>query len=207
MATRQQRDMPATFKSFVHTLNPKMHAVAMRTRPSFVKGALAVAALAVVLPFSDIVLSHCFIALAVVSWGLWGFWGKLALQQSMPATSIFLAEALTGFVVGMILLAGLQLKGASMPWQRPWNIFGFLSGVGLAVGITCYYLALRTGKVSVIAPVTATYPAITVLLASVFLGERLMGIQWLGLGLTIVGCKAVTRQASRTTSGTPAGQG
>jgi hypothetical protein len=111
MAKRQQRDMPVIFKSFENTPNPEVHAVAMRTRAPFVKGALAVAALAVVLSFSDIVLSYCFIALAVVSWGLWGFWGKLALQQSMPATSIFFAEALTGFVVGMTLLAGLQLKG------------------------------------------------------------------------------------------------
>ncbi len=169
-------------------LHPLGHVVALRPRPSFVIGTLALAGLAVLLPVSNIVLSHCFIALAVVAWGLWGFWGKLALQQSMPATSIFLTEAFTGFLVGMILLAGLQLKGTSMPWQRPWNIFGFLSGVGLAVGIACYYLALRTGKVSVIVPVTATYPVITVLLASVFLGERLIGWQWLGLGFTVVGC-------------------
>ena len=49
--------------------------------------------------------------------------------------------------------------------------------------------ALLTGKVrnaSVVAPVTALFPMVTVLLALIFLKERLGRVQWLGLGLAFV---------------------
>jgi hypothetical protein len=31
----------------------------------------------------------------IVMWGLWGFFGKLALQKGMAPTTIFLAEVIT----------------------------------------------------------------------------------------------------------------
>jgi len=133
-------------------------------------------------------LSYLFIALAILSWGLWGFWGKLALERAMPPASIFMAEGLMGFLLAAGLLGVLRVGRMSMPWNHPWNLYGFLSGAALAVGIGFYYLALEKGKVSVIVPVTATYPAVAVLLAVLVLGERLTGAQWLGMALTIAGC-------------------
>lgn len=133
-------------------------------------------------------MSYIYIFIAVVLWGLWGYWGKLALDKAMPPVSVFIAEGLMGFTLACCVIAALKLTAADMPWDRPMNLYGFLSGGALAMGIGFYYLALETGKVSVIVPATATYPAVTVLLAFVLLGERLTGVQWLGLVAVVIGC-------------------
>jgi transporter family protein len=44
----------------------------------------------------------------------------------------------------------------------------------------------RGGKASIVVPLVALYPLLTVLLALVFLGEQLGGRQWLGVLLAIV---------------------
>jgi transporter family protein len=42
------------------------------------------------------------------------------------------------------------------------------------------------GKASVVSPVTALFPMVTVLLALIFLHERLGKVQWAGLALAFV---------------------
>ena len=48
--------------------------------------------------------SIIFIILSVTTWGLWGFFGKVAMEKGMPAFSIFLAEILVGFSIGLAVL-------------------------------------------------------------------------------------------------------
>jgi transporter family protein len=45
---------------------------------------------------------------------------------------------------------------------------------------------VKGGKASVVTPVTALFPMVTVLLALVFLKERLGRTQWIGLALAFV---------------------
>jgi transporter family protein len=50
-----------------------------------------------------------------------------------------------------------------------------------------YFQAMvKGGKASVVTPVTALFPMVTVLLALVFLKERIGRVQWLGLALAFV---------------------
>jgi transporter family protein len=52
------------------------------------------------------------------------------------------------------------------------------------VGNLAFFQALvKGGKASVVSPVTALFPMVTVLLALVFLKERLGRAQWLGVAL------------------------
>ncbi len=124
---------------------------------------------------------------AVLLWGLWGFLGRLALTRGMPALSIFVAEAVAGFVCAAVLVGLLVATKRPVPWQLPWNLWGFLSGAAVAVGLAFYYVALGRGQAAVIVPLTATYPAIAVLLAYALLGERPTAAQWIGLLLVVVG--------------------
>ncbi len=126
-------------------------------------------------------------AAIIVMWGLWGFFGKLALNRQMPATSVFLAEVAVGAAVGCVILIVLLGNGHTMPWRAPANIYGLLSGVGMGVGLLLFYVALDYGEAVVIVPLTATYPLVTVLLSCLFLGERPSLLQWLGLALVIAG--------------------
>lgn len=123
----------------------------------------------------------------IALWGLWGYFGKLALARAMPATSVFLAEVATGAAVGILALVFFARSGATLPWQAPINLWGILSGLVMAVGLLLFYVVLDMGKAVVIVPLTATYPLVTVALSLLLLGESLTPTQWIGLVLVVVG--------------------
>ena len=58
-----------------------------------------------------------------------------------------------------------------------------LTGVTGAVGVICYFLASHAGLLAVVAVITSLYPAATIVLARVLLGERLTPIRIAGLCL------------------------
>jgi uncharacterized membrane protein len=80
-------------------------------------------------------------------------------------------------------------------WRKPeaaalatsWNVFGVASGAGLALGLFCYYFALEKSQASILVPLTAIYPAVSVLLSYALLQERPNVAQWIGVVFVIVG--------------------
>lgn len=129
-------------------------------------------------------------ALTILMWGFWGFFGKLALDRRMSPLTVFLAEILVSAACAVPLLFLLrrgQGGGAAAAEYAPWNVFGLLSGAGLALGLLFYYLALEKAQASVIVPLTAVYPVVSVLLSYFVLGERLRLVQWLGVLLVVLG--------------------
>ena len=128
-----------------------------------------------------------FSVLAIFMWGLWGFFGKLALERGMRPTTIFLAEVFISAVCAIPLLLVVIRKRDSFPLHASWNTFGLVSGAGLALGLLFYYLALAKGPVSIVVPLTATYPAIPVLLGYLVLNERPSLLQWVGVILVVTG--------------------
>ncbi len=79
---------------------------------------------------------------------------------------------------GATLLAGRSLR--PVPGSR--RLIA-VAGAGDMVANICYLLAVRRGLVSLVAVIVALYPAATVMLAQVVLGERLRRVQAVGLGL------------------------
>jgi transporter family protein len=72
-------------------------------------------------------------------------------------------------------------------------LWAFLTGILGGVGNLAFFQALvKGGKASVVAPVTALFPMVTVLLALVFLKERLGRVQWAGLGLAFAAIYLLT---------------
>lgn len=105
----------------------------------------------------------------------------------MAPLSIFLTEVLVsvGCVIPILLM--LWRKQNSVPLSISWNIFGIISGAGLAFGLLSYYFTLEKGQASIVIPLTAIYPAVSVLLSFTILGERPSSSQWVGIILVIVG--------------------
>jgi bacterial/archaeal transporter family protein len=128
-----------------------------------------------------------FAGLTILLWGFWGFFGKLALEKNMAPTSVFLAEVLTSAVCAVpMLLIFLRKQEAVSPYTS-WNVFGLASGAGLALGLLCYYSALEKSQASILVPLTAIYPAVSVLLSYALLHERPNVSQWVGIVFVIVG--------------------
>jgi transporter family protein len=122
-----------------------------------------------------------FSLLALALWGVWGFLGKVA-AQSLPAAAVYLLT-ISGHlvVVTFILLEGL----GPVPWQ-PWGVGAALgSGIAMAVALLFFLKALARGPALVVVPLTALYPAVTVLLSWFFLREALTLRHLAGLALAL----------------------
>jgi drug/metabolite transporter (DMT)-like permease len=69
-----------------------------------------------------------------------------------------------------------------LPGGRPGRL-AVITGVAGAVGTILYFFATHDGFLAVTAVLTSLYPAITIVLARVMLGERLTGLRLAGLSL------------------------
>jgi len=98
-------------------------------------------------------------------------------------------------VVILATLAGIV--GATGQWQAPSTIpakaWAFLVLSGLATGASwaCYFRALKLGDAARVAPVDKLSVVLVALFGVVFLGEKLSGLNWLGVGLIAAGALLV----------------
>ncbi len=132
-------------------------------------------------------------------WGLWGFFGKLVLQKGMAPTTIFLAEVITSAACTVPILVVLFRSQSLSQFHTSSNVFGVLSGAGLAHGLLCYYFALEKTQASILVPLTAMYPVVSVLLSYAVLHERLRILQWVGVVLVVVGAMLLLSTATTDT--------
>ena len=123
----------------------------------------------------------------VVGVGALGITSKLALR-TLPWQDLLLWSGLGYIVVATALVvsgrASLRLT-ADGGW----------AAVSAALAITslvALYVALNTGKASVVVPVTAAYPAVTLVLAAAFLDERITLAKAAGAALVIGGVVLLT---------------
>jgi len=84
----------------------------------------------------------------------------------------------------MPLLGGWGHLTDGSQW-RPWA-WGILAGCLNTVATLALYRSFEIGKMSIVAPLSASYPVLTLLL-SVLTGERLTLVRFAGIAFTIVG--------------------
>ena len=130
-------------------------------------------------------------ALALLVWGLWAFFPKMALSWLDPKTA-FMFEVFGGATTGLFafLILQPQLGGADIRGIIP----AFLTGVTGYLGLLCFMYAIREGKVSVVAPLTALYPVVTLVLARVFLREKINLVQLAGIILALVSVVLISHE-------------
>ena len=119
---------------------------------------------------------------AALGFGLWAFFGKLALRDAnwMQVGLTYAAAAAALFAVVLLSSAKRSFAGTN-----GWTLAA--SSVSGAVGLWLLYLALDRGKASVVVPMANVYPAIAAVLAVAFLGERLTALQVVGIALAVGG--------------------
>ncbi|MCE5335385.1 MAG: EamA family transporter [Desulfobacteraceae bacterium] len=121
--------------------------------------------------------------LALFIWGLWGFFPKMAISCLEPKCAFFF-QVVGG--IGTGLLAVLFMKPDVFAANLKGIVPALLTGAAGSLGGICFLYALRGGKVSVIAPLTALYPVISVALAVLFLKEKVSPVQCAGVALAVV---------------------
>ena len=119
--------------------------------------------------------------LAVVAGGAFGGFFVLLSRTSSAAG---LWPLLSARVVSVAVLGSVMfLTGRSLRPTPGIRRLVIAAGAGDMIANILYLLAVRRGLVSLVAVIVALYPAATVLLAQVVLGERLRRVQTAGLAL------------------------
>src|SRR5260221_77925 len=125
-----------------------------------------------------------------VSWGSADFLARFATRTLGSLRAVFWMQALGAVFVTILLLFAHDwghLFGGS-GWQ-PWA-WGILAGAINTFAMLSLYRAFAIGKLSLVGPVSASYPALTVVL-SIFSGERLTLYRVLGIVAALLGVMLV----------------
>jgi drug/metabolite transporter (DMT)-like permease len=129
--------------------------------------------------------------LTALSWGSSDFLARFATRKIGTFRAMLYMQ-----------LSGLLLLTAALPWmggfghlrgvgREPW-VWGIAAGVLNTGGTLALYRSFEIGKMSVVAPISASYPALTTLLV-VLTGERLTLPRLTGLLLILLGVTIVAR--------------
>jgi uncharacterized membrane protein len=110
-----------------------------------------------------------FALAALVLWGMVGFLQKVATSYISDALSTLC------FAAAFVPVAAVILAVDPIEWKMPFSsaALAVLVGVLLVAGTFLLFAAYRTGKASIVTPISALYPAVTVVLAVPIFDEAL----------------------------------
>ncbi len=130
--------------------------------------------------------------LTALTWGGADFLARFATRRIGTLRAMFYMQGI-GFVLLTIFLRWLGGWGHltdGSGW-RPWA-WGLLAGGINAFSTLALYRAFEIGKMSVVAPLSASYPALTLLLSRLS-GEPLTGVRTAGIFCVLLGAIVVAR--------------
>lgn len=125
-------------------------------------------------------------SLGAVIIGTADFVAKLAIEKSDVYTFMFIHELVFGLALISLWLVDKGGRRIPKMGSRAW--FPTVGGAGLLqLGVLAFFLAFAAGPASLVAPVSSIYQAITVVLAMVWLKEKVSLRQLTGIALAIGG--------------------
>ncbi len=120
--------------------------------------------------------------LAMILWGIWGLFQKLATNHMAPRNVYFFATA------GALCVVCSVLATSSFPLSVTSKgiFFAVLAGVCSSLGGLLFLTALSKGTASIVIPFTALYPVITIALCLTILQEAITLKQGIGIALALL---------------------
>jgi bacterial/archaeal transporter family protein len=117
-----------------------------------------------------------------LAWGVWGITAKIAVKQIGMQLLIWGQLASLGlFPLYLVLFKELL----PLKWDATGVGWAIVSGVLGTLGTLFLYLTLRAAPSSIVIPLSALYPVVTVILAYIFLQEELSPTRLLGIGCAL----------------------
>ena len=118
-------------------------------------------------------------------WGAADFAARFASRRVGAYRTLFFMQFF-GFIALSIYLKfrGVFFNGITPGWQ-PWALAALAGVINMIASLSLYY-SFQIGVMSIVAPVSSAYPALTVTLA-IMSGERITLLRGAGLVVTLVG--------------------
>lgn len=122
-------------------------------------------------------LSAAFAALTAI-------FAKVGVKDVDSDVATFVRTVVILVTLGLILLAlgKLHTGGLAEIGARTW-VFLVLSGLATGASWICYFRALKLGDAALVAPVDKLSVVLVAIFGVTLLGERLSGLQWVGVAL------------------------
>ncbi|MGB3386636.1 MAG: EamA family transporter [Pseudaminobacter sp.] len=129
------------------------------------------------------VLSAVFAALTAI-------FAKVGVESINPDFATLIRTLVIVAVLAVLVAATGQIQH---PAEISGKTYGFLILSGLATGASwlCYFRALKLGNAAQVAPIDKLSVVLVAVFGVVFLGERLSGLNWLGVALIAAGAVLV----------------
>jgi transporter family protein len=125
-----------------------------------------------------------FTLISLFGWGIGSFFAKLATNK-IGNSALF--WDMIGFSIVSTIYALFTFKpSVLLASDKGGMILAILAGVTGALGGVGFYTLMSMKDASVVAPLTALYPALTAILAFTFLHEQLTFVRVLGIVLATV---------------------
>ena len=137
--------------------------------------------------------SQLFALLTAAAWGIGGYFEKkgLMLGNLPPQVGITIRTA-----VALVILAAVSAP----QWRSALDagpkalLYAILGGGVLAgaIGMLCFYVALKGGSLGQVMPIAFTSPLFGVLMGVIAGGTTLQPRQWIGMLLTVGGIALIS---------------
>jgi transporter family protein len=125
------------------------------------------------------VLSAVFAALTAI-------FAKVGVENVNSDLATFIRTIVVVCVLGLIVYATRQFQNPAEISGRTY-LFLLLSGLGTGASWLCYFRALKLGNAAQVAPIDKLSVVLVAVFGVMFLGERLSGVNWLGVALVAAG--------------------
>jgi transporter family protein len=123
----------------------------------------------------------------MICWGIAPIFAKIGLRDVNPIAGLTLRTILAaGLVSSWVGITGSLGSLKAIP-SMSWLLIGIEAILATLVGDWAYYAAIKHGEVSMVSVIMASSPLVTMLCASVFLGEHITIIRVAGACLIIIG--------------------
>jgi transporter family protein len=129
------------------------------------------------------VLSAVFAALTAI-------FAKVGVEAVDSDLATFIRTLVIVAVLAAILAGTGKLQAPGAIPGRTW-LFLILSGLATGASWLCYFRALKLGDAARVAPIDKLSVVLVAVFGSLFLGERLGAVNWLGVGLIAAGAVLV----------------
>jgi transporter family protein len=132
-------------------------------------------------------LSAAFAALTAI-------FAKVGIEQINSDFATFIRTVVIVLVLGGILAGSQQWQPLDSVSGRTY-FFLILSGLATGASWLCYFRALKLGDAARVAPLDKLSVVLVAVFGVMFLGERLSGLNWAGIGLIVAGAVLVAYKA------------